>query len=256
MCVNDVIVCGAKPLYFLDYFATSALDVAHASTVIDGIARGCTEAGCALIGGETAEMPGLYQRGDYDLAGFAVGVVEKSRILNPARVQVGDTILGLAADGVHANGFSLIRKLLAGDEDRVRALDDAFIVETLLKPTRIYVQSLLQLLAQVEVSALCHITGGGLRHNPPRILPAGVDVEIDRSSWKMPEVFRWLQDLGNIKQCEMFRTFNCGIGMLVIIRPEQAAKASEILVESGETVFEIGRVVAARGRAPQVRWRD
>ncbi len=243
MCVNDIIVYGAEPLYFLDYFATGALQVEHAETVIGGIARGCELAGCALSGGETAEMPGMYAPGDYDLAGFAVGAVERDNLLDSSRVKVGDVVLGLASSGPHANGFSLIRKILdLGGDDLSRPFADSTLGETLLRPTRIYVKSLLRLLATVEVSAIAHITGGGLLENPPRVLPKGMVAEIHRSCWPVPEVFAWLQESGNIDAREMLRTFNCGIGMVVVVPEAQAGQATGILEEAGETVFSLGQI--------------
>ncbi len=255
MCVNDIIVSGAEPLYFLDYFATSALNPARAEAVISGIARGCTLAGCALVGGETAEMPGMYAAGEYDLAGFAVGVVDKDKMLDSARVRAGDVILGVASSGAHSNGFSLIRKILerSGD-DLLQPFADSTLGETLLKPTRIYVKSLLRLLSEVQVSAIAHITGGGLLDNPPRVLPPGVVAEIHQSSWETPMIFNWLQEHGNLAEQEMLRTFNCGIGMVVVVGCADATRATTMLEGAGETVFEIGQIRAAANAAqpPQV----
>lgn len=255
MCVNDIIVSGAEPLYFLDYFATSALNPARAEAVISGIARGCTLAGCALVGGETAEMPGMYAAGEYDLAGFAVGVVDKDKMLDSARVRAGDVILGVASSGAHSNGFSLIRKILerSGD-DLSQPFADSTLGETLLKPTRIYVKSLLRLLSEVQVSAIAHITGGGLLDNPPRVLPPGVVAEIHKSSWETPMIFNWLQEHGNLAEQEMLRTFNCGIGMVVVVGCADATRATTMLEGAGETVFEIGQIRAAANAAqpPQV----
>ena len=254
MCVNDLLACGAEPLYFLDYFATGALQVERAEAVIAGIARGCELAGCALAGGETAEMPGMYAPGDFDLAGFAVGVVEKSKILDPAAVEVGDIILGLGASGAHSNGFSLIRKILqlSGD-DLSRPFGDSTLGETLLAPTRIYVKPVLRLLGEVEVAAISHITGGGLSENPPRVLPPGVVAEIDRARWPLPPVFQWLQQAGNILDAEMLRTFNCGIGLVVVVHARDAKRAVAILEEAGETVFTLGQIAAARSRSDPPR---
>ncbi|MGR3983915.1 MAG: phosphoribosylformylglycinamidine cyclo-ligase [Gammaproteobacteria bacterium] len=250
MCVNDIIACGAEPLYFLDYFAGGALDPARAERIIAGIARGCELAGCALAGGETAEMPGLYAPGDYDLAGFAVGIAEKEKLMSPSRVRAGDVILGLASSGPHANGFSLIRKVLeqSGAElsmplpgaRRGRTLEDE-----LLAPTRIYVRPMLRLFGEVEVSAVAHITGGGLLDNPPRALPQGVVAEIDCASWRRPAVFDWLQQRGNINDAEMLRTFNCGIGMVVVVPRREAARTADILEDAGETVFALGQIAPA-----------
>ncbi len=266
MCVNDLIACGAEPLYFLDYFATGALDVARAEAVIGGIARGCALAGCALAGGETAEMPGMYAPGDYDLAGFAVGIADKERLLDPARVRVGDVILGLGASGPHANGFSLIRKIVdisgadlsrplpgsGSDSDSDSGPDSgstatASLGEILLEPTRIYVKPLLRLLAEVEVSGIAHITGGGLLDNPPRVLPPGVVAEIHRANWPLPPVFRWLRDNGNLEAREMLRTFNCGIGMVVVLPARDSQRAVGILEQAGEIVFDLGRIALGEG---------
>lgn len=257
MCVNDLIACGAEPLFFLDYFATGALEVAQAAAVVEGVARGCDAAGCALVGGESAEMPGLYAPGDYDLAGFAVGIVEKDAILAPARVTPGDVVLGLASSGAHANGFSLIRKIIdargVGGADLAAPPDwgdgDSSLADILLAPTRIYVKPLLRLLAAVKVTAVSHITGGGLIENPPRVLPAGVAAQIHRAAWQTPAVFKWLQDAGNIEDAEMLRTFNCGIGLVVTVATDDAARAVEILEADGETVYQLGQIIAAPGPA-------
>jgi len=244
MCVNDIIVCGAEPLYFLDYFATGKLNVEQAETIIHGIARGCTLAGCSLVGGETAEMPDLYASGDYDLAGFAVGVVEKSDLITPQRVCAGDTIIGLGSSGPHSNGYSLIRKII---ERTGSDLDQEFVGttlgEALLTPTRIYVKTILSLLQAIELTAIAHITGGGLLDNVPRVLPQGVSARISRSSWTMPPVFEWLQEGGRVEQAEMLRTFNCGIGMVVCVHSRDAEIAIARLEELGETVFVLGEVV-------------
>ena len=256
MCVNDILVHGAEPLYFLDYFATGELQVARAETVIAGIARGCELAGCALAGGETAEMPGMYAPGEYDLAGFAVGVASRERLLDTTRVRPGDAILGLGASGPHSNGFSLIRKILeiSGD-DLSRPLAGSSstptLGEALLEPTRIYVKSVLGLLDEVEVSAIAHITGGGLLENPPRVLPQGTVAEIHRSAWPLPAVFEWLQQSGNVEATEMLRTFNCGIGLVVVVPDPEAARAVSLLEGAGETVFSLGRIRRGQGR-PQV----
>lgn len=260
MCVNDLLACGAGPLYFLDYLATGALRVEHAEAVVEGVARGCEMAGCALVGGETAEMPGMYAPGEYDLAGFAVGIVEKRDILAPSRVKTGDRVLGLASSGPHSNGFSLIRKILdRGGDDLSRPLaggdSPSSLGETLLEPTRIYVKALLRLFAEVEVAAVSHITGGGLIENPPRVLPPGVAAEIHRSNWEWPPVFRWLQDNGRIDDGEMLRTFNCGIGLVVVVPARDHRRAVEILERQGETVFSLGHIRAAAG-PPRVVVRD
>jgi len=255
MCVNDIIVAGAEPLFFLDYYATGRLDVDTATAVISGIARGCELAGCALTGGETAEMPGMYAAGDYDLAGFAVGIVEKSRILQPHSVQVGDALLGLASSGPHSNGYSLIRKVLeVSGAPLDQALGGVRLGDALLAPTRIYVKPLLELLGQVEVHALAHITGGGLTENLPRVLPDHSCAEIDRSSWRLPAVFEWLQAEGRIDGQEMLRTFNCGIGMVVCVPEAIADRATALLEAQGETVYRIGRIASCECEAPCVRY--
>ena len=255
MCVNDIVVAGAEPLFFLDYYASGKLDLDTATTVISGIARGCELAGCALTGGETAEMPGMYAEGDYDLAGFAVGIVEKSQILQPDKVAAGDVLLGLASSGPHSNGYSLIRKVLdvsAAPLDQ--ALGDTTLGDTLIAPTRIYVKSLLALLADVEVHALAHITGGGLTENLPRVLPKHHSADIRRDSWSLPTVFAWLREQGNIAETELLRTFNCGIGMVVCVPAETANRATEILRQQGETVYRIGEIAHCDCEAPCVRY--
>jgi phosphoribosylformylglycinamidine cyclo-ligase len=255
MCVNDIVVAGAEPLFFLDYYATGHLDVDTAAAVIGGIARGCELAGCALTGGETAEMPGMYAAGDYDLAGFAVGIVEKSRILKPERVQVGDALLGLASSGPHSNGYSLIRKVLeVSGAPLDQALGGVSLGDALLAPTRIYVKPLLALLAEVEVHALAHITGGGLTENLPRVLPSHSCARIDRSGWPLPAVFGWLQAQGRIADPEMLRTFNCGIGMVVCVPPAAVDRATAILEAQGETVYRIGEIAGCDCEAPCVRY--
>ena len=245
MCVNDVLVTGAEPLFFLDYYATGALDVDVAATVIQGIAEGCAQAGAALVGGETAEMPGMYGAGDYDLAGFCVGVVEKSRIIDGSRVAPGDVLLGLASSGPHSNGYSLIRKILAVSGAQ---LDQAFagqsLGDALLAPTRIYVKPVLNLLQQLEVHAIAHITGGGLTENLPRVLPAGSKAIIDTASWQRPAIFQWLQQQGGVAAAEMWRTFNCGVGMVICVAAADAERAQAILREAGETVWLLGRIAA------------
>jgi phosphoribosylformylglycinamidine cyclo-ligase len=252
MCVNDIVVQGAEPLFFLDYYATGGLDVAVAAAVIEGIGEGCRRAGCALVGGETAEMPGLYAAGDYDLAGFCVGVVEKDDILDGSRVRPGDRLIGLASSGPHSNGYSLIRKILdrAGrplDLD----LDGRSLLDRLLEPTRIYVRPLLELLRRVPVHALAHITGGGITENLPRVLPEGTSARIDLAAWQRPAVFDWLQDRGQVADAEMLKTFNCGIGMIACVAPEDEAAALECLGAAGEEARVIGEIVAAGG-APEV----
>ena len=260
MCVNDIVVAGAEPLFFLDYYATGRLELDTATAVISGIARGCEQAGCALTGGETAEMPGMYAAGDYDLAGFAVGIVEKSRILQPDKVQVGDVLLGLGSSGPHSNGYSLIRKVLEVsqaplDRDFDGATPGATLGEALLAPTRIYVKPLLSLLNEIEVHALAHITGGGLTDNLPRVLPQHSCAQIRRDGWQLPGVFGWLQRAGGIADSEMLRTFNCGIGMVVCVAAQAAQRATEVLQAHGETVYRIGEVAACDCEAPCVRYK-
>ncbi len=247
MCVNDLIVQGAEPLFFLDYYATARLDVEIATKVVEGIGRGCELAGAALIGGETAEMPGMYAGGDYDLAGFCVGVVEKSRVIDGRKVKVGDVLLGMASSGPHSNGYSLIRRILEIDNtDLGQQFHQRTLGETLLEPTRIYIKPLLSLLLQVDIHALAHITGGGLLENIPRVLPTQCCAEIDVRAWQQPPVFDWLQDKGNIGTEEMHRTFNCGIGMVLCVAEEDVASVLNSLRQAGETVWQIGRV-RARG---------
>lgn len=247
MCVNDLIVQGAEPLFFLDYFATGALDVVEATSVIEGIAQGCIQAGCALIGGETAEMPGMYAKGDYDLAGFAVGAVERGKLLPTRDIQPGDKILGLASSGVHSNGFSLVRKIVENENlqwnskcpfDHTKSLAHAF-----LEPTRIYVKSLLATIRQGEgIKALAHITGGGFTENIPRILPEDYTAVIDLSTFEVPPVFGWLSKSGGVPEQEMLRTFNCGIGMIVIVAHDKADEITASLEAQGEQVFLVGEV--------------
>ncbi len=251
MCANDLVVQGAEPLFFLDYFATGKLDVDTAEQVIAGIGRGCELAGAALIGGETAEMPGMYADGDYDIAGFCVGVVEKSAIIDGSRVAVGDTLIGIASSGPHSNGYSLIRKILAhGKADLAApfagATPDLTLGAALLAPTRIYVRNVLALNEQVALRAIAHITGGGLIENLPRVLPDGTRARIDAGSWQRPAIFDWLQEQGNVADQEMYRTFNCGIGMIVVVAPGDAERALAILASQGETAWIIGSVEAGR----------
>ncbi|WP_036306773.1 phosphoribosylformylglycinamidine cyclo-ligase [Methyloglobulus morosus] len=250
MCVNDIIVQGAEPLFFLDYFATGKLDVDTAASVIEGIGTGCERAGAALVGGETAEMPGMYADGEYDLAGFCVGIVEKSKIIDGSKVKAGDKLIGIASSGPHSNGYSLIRKIL---EHSKSALSDPFegstLGKTLLEPTRIYVKSLLSLLDQVPVHALAHITGGGITENLPRVLPEGIAAQINLSSWEFPPIFQWLQQQGNVSQADMLTTFNCGVGMIVVVPAEQAYAAIRYLERVGETAFSIGGLVESAGKA-------
>ena len=248
MCVNDVLVLGAEPLFFLDYYATSKLDVETAAVVNEGIAEGCRQAGAALIGGETAEMPGMYAQGDYDLAGFCVGIVEKDEILDGMRARSGDQILGLASSGPHSNGYSLIRKLLAdGDEALNQYVGDTTLGETLIAPTRIYVKALLPLLRETRIHALAHITGGGITENLPRVLPLNLQAQIDPSSWPRPEIFAWLKRQGHISEREMLRTFNCGVGMVAVVAPEHAKIVAAHCRNAGIETWTIGRVAESQG---------
>ncbi|HEX2544392.1 MAG TPA: phosphoribosylformylglycinamidine cyclo-ligase [Ramlibacter sp.] len=255
MSVNDVLVQGAEPLFFLDYFACGKLDVDTAASVVGGIARGCELAGCALIGGETAEMPGMYPAGEYDLAGFAVGAVEKSKILAGQDVQAGDVVLGLASSGVHSNGFSLVRKCIerAGASQLPATLDGRAFRDAVMEPTRIYVKPVLAALAEHEggIKALAHITGGGLLENIPRVLPEGLSAQLRLGSWPRTELFAWLQSVAAIDDHEMNRTFNNGIGMVVVVAPAQAAAIAETLRAAGESVHEIG-VIGPRASGPAV----
>jgi phosphoribosylformylglycinamidine cyclo-ligase len=251
MSVNDLVVQGAEPLFFLDYYATGRLDVATGRDVVAGIAEGCRQAGCALIGGETAEMPGMYSGGDYDLAGFAVGAVERDRALTGSRVAAGDVVLGLASTGVHSNGFSLVRRLVEKSGldygDRAPFEQDARLGEALLRPTRIYVRSVLSAIRADAVSALAHITGGGLVENIPRVLPDGLGVALDARSWPLLPVFGWLRTAGGLSDADLARTFNCGIGMVAIAPSAKADEAERLLREGGETVYRIGTVRPAEG---------
>jgi phosphoribosylformylglycinamidine cyclo-ligase len=243
MCANDVVVQGAEPLYFLDYYATGKLDIAVGERVIAGIAEGCVQAGCALVGGETAEMPGMYHGADYDLAGFCVGIVEEDRLLDGSSTRAGDVVLGLASSGPHSNGYSLIRKLLAREKaDAATRVDGRPLYELLLAPTRIYVKSLLKLLVEVPVHGLAHITGGGLLDNLPRVVPDGLEVRIERGAWQRPAVFEWLKAAANIDETEMHRTFNCGIGMTATVPAAAVEQALACLRAAGESAFVIGEV--------------
>jgi len=252
MSVNDVLVQGAEPLFFLDYFACGHLDRRIAMEVIGGIARGCELAGCALIGGETAEMPGMYPEGEYDLAGFCVGVVERERILDGRFIAPGDALIGIASSGAHSNGYSLVRKILErADPDLDADFHGVPLRDAILAPTRIYVKPILGLMQQVPVKGLAHITGGGITGNVPRILPQGTRAAIRAGAWPRPPLFRWLQELGRIAEDEMHRVFNCGIGMVAVVAREHAVRAAEVLRAAGETVYDIGVIEAcAPGEAP------
>lgn len=253
MCVNDLIVQGGEPLFFLDYYATGKLDVDAAAEVVTGIGKGCELSGCALIGGETAEMPGMYQAGDYDLAGFCVGVVEKSNIIDGTKVAAGDALLALASSGPHSNGFSLIRKIIeVSQADLQQPLGDSTLADALMEPTRIYVKPVLELIKQFDIHALSHITGGGFWENIPRVLPAGTKALINGSSWQWPEVFSWLQAAGNVDTKEMYRTFNCGVGMIIALPAEQADAAAQFMQEAGEQAWVIGHIEAASEQEEQV----
>ncbi|MCU7945637.1 MAG: phosphoribosylformylglycinamidine cyclo-ligase [Candidatus Thiodiazotropha sp. (ex Cardiolucina cf. quadrata)] len=246
MCVNDIVVAGAEPLFFLDYYATGQLDLEIATDVVSGIAEGCKQAGAALTGGETAEMPGLYSKGDYDLAGFCVGIAEKSRLILPERVKAGDVLIGVASSGPHSNGYSLVRKILqVSGADLQQPLGETSLGEALLAPTRIYVKPLLQLMQQVEIHALAHITGGGLPENLPRVLPPGCKAVIDSDSWRLPPVFAWLQTQGNVVNSEMLRTFNSGVGMVVCVAQADAQSSLQILNDAGETAWRLGTIESA-----------
>jgi phosphoribosylformylglycinamidine cyclo-ligase len=255
MSVNDILTLGAEPLYFLDYYACGKLDVATASEVVKGIAAGCERAGCALIGGETAEMPGMYTPGEYDLAGFAVGVVEKSKIIDGSTIEPGDVVLGLASDGAHSNGYSLIRKIIerSGMEHLVptSAGEPAPLADVVLAPTRIYVKPVLKLLAEVPVKGMAHVTGGGIVENVPRMLAENLVARLERKAWPMPPLFSWLQREGGVADDEMFRVFNCGIGMVLVVAPADAERAARVLEREGETVWRIGVVDQRRGDEPQ-----
>ena len=245
MCVNDVVVQGAEPLFFLDYFATGKLDVGVGERLIAGIVEGCVQAGCALVGGETAEMPGMYHGEDYDLAGFCVGIVEKDAIIDGSATRAGDVVLGLPSSGPHSNGFSLIRKILqVAGADLKTPLDGVSLIDRLMAPTRIYVKPVLQLIARLPVRGLSHITGGGLLENIPRVLPDGLEVVLERASWRREAVFDWLQRQGQVADAEMYRVFNCGIGMTVHLAAGDADRAIRILRETGEEALVIGEVRA------------
>lgn len=251
MCVNDIIVQGAEPLFFLDYYATGCLDIDVAEEVIQGIAAGCQLAGAALVGGETAEMPGVYQGKDYDLAGFCVGVVEKENIISPTRVSVGDSLIGIASSGPHANGFSLIRKILElKGSDLKQEMDESTLGDTLLAPTEIYVKPLLNLIAQTPIHGIAHITGGGLLENIPRILPTSTKAVLRQSSWEWPTIFKWLQAQGHIDLAEMYRTFNCGVGMVICVPSSSTITALNLLNQSTRHAWVIGSVESNTGQTP------
>ena len=255
MCVNDLIVCGAEPLFFLDYYATGKLDIDNAAAVVNGIADGCELSGCSLIGGETAEMPGMYEGDDYDLAGFCVGMAEKSELIDGSKVALGDTLIGLTSSGPHSNGYSLIRKVLevTQTDPATTHLDGQPLIDLLMAPTKIYVKSLLALIAKSPVHALAHITGGGLLENIPRVLPDNATAVIDTNTWTRPAVFDWLQQGGNIDEQEMHRTLNCGVGMVICVPAETAAAAVEFLNTQGEQAFVMGTIQETKAGEEQVQ---
>ncbi|MGL5309311.1 MAG: phosphoribosylformylglycinamidine cyclo-ligase [Plesiomonas shigelloides] len=254
MCVNDLIVQGAEPLFFLDYYATGKLDVDTAAAVITGIAKGCEESGCALVGGETAEMPGMYHGDDYDVAGFCVGVVEKSDIIDGSKVQAGDALIALASSGPHSNGYSLIRKILevSGQDPETTELEGQSLADHLLAPTKLYVRSVLELIANSEIHAIAHLTGGGFWENIPRVLPENTQAIIDESSWQWPAIFHWLQTQGNVSTHEMYRTFNCGVGMIIALPQAHVQSALKILTAAGEKAWQIGMIGASTSNEQQV----
>ncbi|SJN55055.1 Phosphoribosylformylglycinamidine cyclo-ligase [Vibrio ruber DSM 16370] len=253
MCVNDLIVQGAEPLFFLDYYATGKLDVDTAADVVSGIAEGCLQAGCALIGGETAEMPGMYEGDDYDVAGFCVGVVEKEAIIDGSKVESGNSLIAVGSSGPHSNGYSLIRKILeVSNADKSELLEGKSVGEHLLEPTKIYIKSALKLVAEHDIHAISHITGGGFWENIPRVLPQGTKAVIDGSSWEWPAIFKWLQEKGNVDTYEMYRTFNCGVGLIIALPEAQAQAAVELLRSEGENAWVIGHIAEAQADEAQV----
>ncbi len=255
MSVNDILVQGAEPLFFLDYFACGKLDVARATDVIKGIAQGCEESGCALIGGETAEMPGMYPEGEYDLAGFAVGVVEKDQVINGRSIVAGDVVLGLASNGAHSNGYSLVRKIIERDQPDLDAEFDngKTLRQAIIAPTRLYVQPILAALKQFSIKGMAHITGGGITENVPRVLPENTVAQINAQAWELPKLFQWLQQAGNVDAQEMYRTFNCGIGMVVIVAQEDADAIQAFLADQGETVYRLGNIRSRNGDEHQTQ---
>ena len=255
MSVNDILVQGAEPLFFLDYFACGKLDVERAASVIKGIAVGCEQSGCALIGGETAEMPGMYPDGEYDLAGFAVGVVEKDQIITGCDIVAGDVILGLASNGIHSNGYSLVRKIIDHAQPNLDAelTPSQTLREAILAPTRLYVKPILAALKQFTIKGMAHITGGGITENVPRILPNNTVANINTDSWSLPKLFQWLQQAGQVQMQEMYRTFNCGIGMVIIVDAKEATTIQQFLQQQGEAVYQIGTVQARQGNEHQTR---
>lgn len=248
MCVNDLVVAGAEPLFFLDYYATGKLNVDVAASVVTGIGEGCAQAGASLVGGETAEMPGMYEGEDYDLAGFCVGIVEKADIIDGSKVKAGDKLIAMASSGPHSNGYSLIRKIIeVSDADLSADLDGQPLADALMAPTRIYVRSALKLINASEVHSMCHVTGGGFQENIPRVLPEGCKAVIDTNSWQWPAVFSWLQDAGNVKTSEMYRTFNCGVGLVIVVDDADTEQAVNILKQHGENAWVIGDIASKDG---------
>ena len=255
MCVNDILTCGAEPLFFLDYYATGKLKIDNAQAVIEGIAEGCRQAGCALIGGETAEMPGMYDHDEYDLAGFTVGVVDRGQLINGSQIKQGHIALGLESSGPHSNGYSLIRKVLetSGDSPSM-PLGDTTLGEALLAPTKIYVKPLLALIERYQIDGLAHITGGGISENITRVIPDELGLEIDLSAWQQPAVFKWLQSRGGIEEQEMLRTFNCGIGMVLLVAEDSAEAICQALAEADEAVYRLGRVIQCSDTSQRVSY--
>ncbi len=254
MCVNDLIVQGAEPLFFLDYYATGKLDVDTAASVISGIAEGCKQSGCALVGGETAEMPGMYHGEDYDVAGFCVGVVERSEIIDGSKVSAGDALIALASSGPHSNGYSLVRKILEVSQTDAEKTELAgkSIADHLLAPTRIYVKNILTLIEKKSIHAIAHLTGGGFWENIPRVLPENTQAQIEGSSWQWPAIFSWLQQAGDVTSHEMYRTFNCGVGMIIVLPQSEVDSALELLRDLGENAWQIGKIAELKSGEQQV----
>ena len=258
MCANDILVSGAEPLFFLDYYATGQLSVEDAESVIQGIAKGCSDSGCSLVGGETAEMPGMYSEGEYDLAGFCVGIVEKDNIITGKDIKANDGLIAISSSGAHSNGYSLIRKILEVNKIKLTdKYDEEYTVgEVLLKPTRLYTKSIIQLISKVKIKGLSHITGGGLTENIPRILPENLEAEINLSSWKLPKLFTWLKKLGNVPNDEMLKTFNCGVGMIICVDNNDVNLTLSILKNLGENAWEIGKIKNSKNNLPQVKYTE
>ncbi len=253
MCVNDILVLGAEPLFFLDYYATGKLDTEVAAAVVEGIAEGCRQSNAALIGGETAEMPGMYDAGDYDLAGFCVGVAEKANIIDGSKVKAGDAMIALASSGPHSNGYSLVRKIIeVSDASLDQDCDGSSLGDALLAPTRIYASSILKIMHEIPLHGLAHITGGGLLENIPRILPENTQASINTGSWQLPAVFKWLQTNGNVEMNEMYRTFNCGVGMVIIVDANYAEATINAFNDAGETAWQLGEITSTEGQADVV----